>query len=682
MSGVNGVNGVNSNQFPEYDEKIKYEQNDEDVSVWSFDDTPQTSYDDFEFSDNPVENSNVSETAVKKITDIPPVQETKSIDDYLELGDVTKLFSGVGDNSFESWAWKQNYIFSKALVSNVNGVQEATEYAEIIYANKNEGYKYKTSDLPEEVQQQARLDAIELLTRRLDDTWAKRPDYGDCEEYYNYGSIVDWLITHPLSLGLDKILGEDSEYHKFVYGDLAPDGMFSTINLAFYALNGGTDLYDENGLRKDQPQDILKIRAVQNIDKDYEKKRALLEELKANIDNPEEFSRLFYQITDGKNFSADEFHEYRTDLENGEPAEPLDVLLGRNYLEEDYALNRIGTTLAFSINKQAGTSVMKALVPGGDIWAFIINLGLDYFNESTKDNPDLSAGNIMKYVIAEGLRSFPFSKYMQNKDSSLLETTGGQNLFAFALQKGATISNGTGLYKNGINAYIALGEGATVRETLENGSYLIGGASYAKSLGSPEGQTELIIDGWNTGANVTDDIANSNPGVLIYDSQQIIANPIAQTSYATVGAWNSGERIVNGEANWTDYLQLLSPITQFSMLVNMGSVSSNSYNYELPTTTPTPYLAEQTPPPSTTPEPPPDIYGPAPNPIPTVEPTETPPLPSTPTPTLTPTPPPSATPEPPPDIYGPAPIPTPTVEPTETPPLPSTPTLTPEPPWS
>ena len=196
-------------------------------------------------------------------------------------------------------------------------------------------------------------------------------------------------------------------------------------------------------------------------------------------------------------------------------------------------------------------------------------MGLDLLNEGTKNKQDFSVGNIAKMAATETMRSFNINKLIHN-DNSLLPVSQGKEIAENTLQQMFRMTNAAGVYRNGINSYIGFLTNSSIEEQLKNDNYLSAAVDYANSLADPIGQTELIVDGAIVGYKLCDNITDANAGVMVYDATQIIANPVAQASFLTAGAWNSGHDAAKGEnINAVDVVQLFTnPFAQLSLIWN------------------------------------------------------------------------------------------------------------------
>lgn len=417
-----------------------------------------------------------------------------------------------GDSADEIY-WKQNYTMAKALVDYYNGVMDAGENASEVYKNKIEPYEYKESSLDEDTQREAREYAIQLLKERYQADADARPDYGDCSEYYNYGSPLDWIFTHA-TLVVDKIAGEDSGYHKLLYEDANHgEGMLLFENLPYHMLETQKvfgEEFNEDGTRNDRWIDFLRFKTVYAVDDELTAKNEKLQELEKCIDDPEEFAKQFYLITEGKNFSPEEMVEYKTAKENDKETKSLDVILGRDYIAEDYAKNKLGTNIAFSINKTIGTVIAKRFLGSGA--AFAINAGVTMVDLLTRDEkPD--DDEIVNAIVTEAARSFLTGLHVFK--SGILD-----KLFT-AFRFGTTKS---GLIGKGADALGDTMSDKNVNERLSDGEELTAG-DFAKSAFAPG---EVLKEGYNAGNSVVEDFANQNYSAAAYDSARILlGDPVA-----------------------------------------------------------------------------------------------------------------------------------------------------------
>lgn len=421
-------------------------------------------------------------------------------------------------DSFDEFIQKQNYTMLKGLSQFYNGVLEAGEGADEVYDNKKEPFSVKETSLSKDKQAEIREYTIELLKARYQLDHSARPDYGDCSEYYNYGSPLDWIFTHA-TLVVDKMLGEDSGYHKFMYEQSNNgEGMFSLANIPYHILDNAFNFeeYDEDGIRQDTPADFLKFKTIYAIDDDLAKKEEILKDLEANKDNPEEFARLFYLITDGTNFNPDKIDEYKIALENNEDTKPLDTLLGRDYIKEDYAKNKIGTNTAFSINKMAGTAVAKKFL--GPTPAFAINAAVSLLDLYTREEePEFD--EVMDTLTTEACRSY---------------------LTGLHLVKNGLLNKGIGLLRFGANKSGILGDSAkglnnlfgenNMHDKLAQDEYL-NLTDVAKITVNPLAPAEVAYSGYIAGSSAIKDYNNENYEALKFDIANILLNPVAMVGF-------------------------------------------------------------------------------------------------------------------------------------------------------
>lgn len=348
----------------------------------------------------------VQETVSTKITEtVNQVKELKEeyADPYIEL---TKETFGGTDGIWDG-AKKQNYlagqIMSEIFLGNASydsimqKIKDVNESYELLRENKESGYQNIPSELPEDEQREAREYALGLIRDRLQNNKDNMPEYGDVSRYYNEGSLVDWMVSHPVSFAADAVLGE--EYNEFSHGVMGKDGIFTPLNIPTYIANRNND---ENDVRQDYAVDMLgNFRSTVNINKDIENKEQLIAEMEANIDNPERFAELYYQVTDGMNFSADRVHEHKQQSEKGEKTKPLETIIGRDYITEDIAKNELGTDVLKKVNKAAGTGLLKGFLGGIGVGiAAVGNAAIEVLDAAT-DGDELTTEEAGAIIVTE-----------------------------------------------------------------------------------------------------------------------------------------------------------------------------------------------------------------------------------------------------------------------------------------
>lgn len=386
-------------------------------------------------------------------------------DDNPNMPDGKRLFDFIN---------KQNYIASTVIAegfdldeieSNLQGYAELRD-------SKAQPYKVIESNLSEDAQVEAREFAIQLLEEQLQDNISSIPDYGHVREYYNDASMLDWVLTHPTSFLFDHIAEKTGmNWYETVSKDVfGQDGVFTPLNVPYYIAN------DKNSpIREDHATDIFgNFMRLGKIEGAISSKQNLITELKNNIDNPEKFAELYYLATDGVNFSADRIMEYKEindeEIKQGIPKEdrqkPADVLIGRNYIGEDLAKNEMATNIAYEVNKTVGTGLM-AMVPGGIVWAGLVNVGVSLLEEKTQDDPTLTKGELRKLLLQEGIGRYFMVNELGNIASEIPKTskisTDVQNAaIAGSMKEGidithdviknATDRDGGGLISDGVEA--------------------------------------------------------------------------------------------------------------------------------------------------------------------------------------------------------------------------------------
>ena len=363
------------------------------------------------------------------------------------------------EDSNTNFILKNNYDMQKVLsggvnYSNIKNVLNSgsSTFAEL-QKDKARGPVYIKSDkLTDEESKKAREEAIKLLEERIN-TWDKnRPDYGDVRSYYNYGSVLDWVLTHPVSFALKGFsdtfpdLPTSKLYNSIYKSDLlGGEGCFSPLNI----VTNVEKLFrgkNENGVREDYFTESLSVRSVYNIDNDVEDKKNLLKSLKENINNPEKFAELYYKMTDGANFDAERVLEYINDKSSYDE----DLILGRNYIGADYKKNKYATEAAYNANKTVGTVLCKMIPFGGPAIACAANTAVSEIEENTKKDNKMTPLDHLKLVLSECGKS--------------VAITNGAGIASKIFSK-------TNLSSNGLLSKIA--ENA-VKETIVNSSNLTG----------------------------------------------------------------------------------------------------------------------------------------------------------------------------------------------------------------
>lgn len=393
--------------------------------------------------------------------------------DYLGyMNDVTaKSFSGA--DNFGDWINKQNYIANNIIADGFSfeKLEDLSDSYEFIRDSRKEGPKFIQSEkLSDEEEQEAREYAYDLMLTRLAYTVENMPDYGDVRSYYNEGSMMDWVVSHPVSFGADagaEAIGADW-YTTFSQEWLGQDGMFTPLNIGNYIEKGCTD-ENQYGIRNDYYTDMLSIRSTENINEDIAAKFLILEELKNSLDDPEKFAEIYYKASDGVNFDPDRVMEYKEAVEanakideaiaEGKEAEekkdvaPLNTIIGRNYISEDFAKNEMGTNIAYEVNKSVGTKLACSIPFVGPLVAGVVNVGVSALEEKTQEDNEMTAGDWTKLILKEGVArplAFSSSKIVKNIKGADKLGTNGQNMAAGMISEGAyTTAELTGDIING-----------------------------------------------------------------------------------------------------------------------------------------------------------------------------------------------------------------------------------------
>lgn len=280
-----------------------------------------------------------------------------------------------------------------------------------IQESKANGPQVLESKLPEEEQKEAREYAIKLLEEQLNENMENMPDYGDVRSYYNEGSMMDWLVSHPVSFAANWVAEKTGAdwYTTFSQEWLGQDGMFTVLNIPTYIENG---IRGESDVRRDNYTDMLgNIKTEEDLKEYAAGRQALIDELKKNIDDPEKFAETYYYATEGVNFSADNVMEYKKTVEaeekNGvkkeDQTKPSVGLIGRNYLAEDIKKNEIATNAAYEINKTVGTKLCDMIPFVGPLVAGVVNVGVTALEEKTQDDSTVTKGEWTKIILKEGI---------------------------------------------------------------------------------------------------------------------------------------------------------------------------------------------------------------------------------------------------------------------------------------
>ena len=214
-----------------------------------------------------------------------------------------------GDNFCE----KQNYIAGQVMagIFTDNGFPSVEEIDEMNRSwntvNNAAEFEIIDNNLSEEDNQRAMELAIQMLEDKIAFTRSEIPEYGDCKDYYNNGNLTDWILTHPVGIGLDK-LAEATNWEWYLNTKencISKDGMFTLQNIPGY-------IWGKEG--EDDWTDIFTIKSTDSIIQDVENQEKLLEQLRNSTDNPEEFSQIYHQLTNGINFDAAKILNYSQGL--------------------------------------------------------------------------------------------------------------------------------------------------------------------------------------------------------------------------------------------------------------------------------------------------------------------------------------------------------------------------------
>lgn len=302
--------------------------------------------------------------------------------------------STAGTDDFGDFCSKQNYIGGQVIggIKTRNGFISAEELNEINQSwdtlKEKDEFQVLENNLSEEENQKAMDIAIQMLEEQVKFNREELPDYGDCKDYYNNGNLTDWILTHPVGIGLDKIAEKtDWEgYQNFKENYLSKDGMFTLQNIPGY-------IWGKEG--EDDWTDIFSIKSVDSINADIEKQEALLEKLKNNKDNPEEFAKLYHEITNGINFDAEKIINYSKGEKdkNGNTVTKTEIV-GRNFIYEDIGKNRLGTDILFEINKTVGTKLCEMIPAVGPLVAFGVNYGVTKLDNDTSGENEEKKSNL------------------------------------------------------------------------------------------------------------------------------------------------------------------------------------------------------------------------------------------------------------------------------------------------
>ena len=328
------------------------------------------------------------------------------------MNDITKnSFTECED--FGDWINKQNFISGTVMSQgfDVEKMEDITSNYDVIRDSKEAGPQVIESSLSEEEQKVAREYAISLLEKQLDENAQNLPDYGDVRRYYNEGSLMDWVLSHPVSFALDHIAEKAGweGYTNFSQNIMGKDGMFTVFNIPTYIKDAtkGTD----GEVRDDHWTDALgNIKTEEDLINAVAQKQDLINQLKESTDDPEKFAELYWKATDGVNFSADDIMEYKNSVDeqiaNGVPEDQIEdpsvTLIGRNYIAEDIQKNEMMTEITYETNKNVGTMLCKMIPVVGPVVAGVVNVGVTVLEEKTQKDNELTAGDWAKIILKEG----------------------------------------------------------------------------------------------------------------------------------------------------------------------------------------------------------------------------------------------------------------------------------------
>ena len=306
-----------------------------------------------------------------------------------------------GDNFCE----KQNYIAGQVMagIFTDNGFPSVEEIDEMNRSwntvNNAAEFEIIDNNLSEEDNQRAMELAIQMLEDKIAFTRSEIPEYGDCKDYYNNGNLTDWILTHPAGIGLDK-LAEATNWEWYLNTKencISKDGMFTLQNIPGY-------IWGKEG--EDDWTDIFTIKSTDSIIQDVENQEKLLEQLRNSTDNPEEFSQIYHQLTNGINFDAAKILNYTN---NSEDNITETEIVGRNYTYEEIGKNRLGTNILFEVNKTVGTKLCQMIPAGGPIIAYGVNVGVSILdNETAGENENKKS--TLDILGEEAMRTFCVTK--------------------------------------------------------------------------------------------------------------------------------------------------------------------------------------------------------------------------------------------------------------------------------
>ena len=311
------------------------------------------------------------------------------------------------------WFNIQNSLASTVMSQGFDpdDLEDTVDSYQEIKDSRAQGPQVLESTLSEDEQKEAREYAIKLLEEQLDANMANMPDYGDVRSYYNEGSLMDWVLSHPVSFAADWVAEKTGAdwYTTFSQKWLGKDGIFTIFNIPTYIKDG---INGETEVRKDHWTDMFgNIKTEEDLIKYAAEKQEYIKELKENIDDPKKFAKAYYYATEGVNFSADKVMEYKNTVENEEAngvskeeqTKPSNSLIGRNYLAEDIQKNEMMTNILYEINKTVGTKLCSMIPFVGPLVAGVVNVGVSALEEKTQDDSSMTTGDWVKLILKEGI---------------------------------------------------------------------------------------------------------------------------------------------------------------------------------------------------------------------------------------------------------------------------------------
>ena len=328
---------------------------------------------------------------------------------------------------------KQNFIAGTVMSQgfDVEKMEDITSNYDILRDSKNAGPQVIESSLSEEDQKVAREYAISLLEKQLNENAQNLPDYGDVRRYYNEGSLMDWVLSHPVSFAADWVAEKTGAtwYTNFSQNIMGKDGIFTLFNIPTYIENG---IRGESEVQRDNYTDMFgNIQTEEDIINAIATKQGLINQLKENTDDPEKFAELYWKATDGVNFSADDVMEYKNSVDkqiaDGKSEEEIEdpsvTIVGRDYIAEGIQKNEMMTNIAYETNKNIGTKLCQ-MIPGvGPVIAGVVNVGVTVLEEKTQKDNELTAGEWIKIILKEGFGRY----FIVNTIGEIAKKTFGNN---------------------------------------------------------------------------------------------------------------------------------------------------------------------------------------------------------------------------------------------------------------